>query len=133
MRVGVACCGSVACASVVWQGGPVPYDAGLAERLRQRLDGPGVREVAMFGGRSFMVRDQLAVCAASDGTLLLRCDPDEAETLVRRDGARAAEMRGRPMSRGWIRVDISALEDGATLQEWIDVAVAYAEQRANPI
>ena len=53
----------------------VPFDAELAERIRQRLDGSDVREVAMFGGRSFMVHDQLAVCAASDGTLLLRCAP----------------------------------------------------------
>lgn len=85
----------------------------------------------MFGGRSFMVHDQLAVCAASDGTLLLRCAPDEADVLVQREGARAAEMRGKPMSRGWLRVDIDTLDDDAALHGWIDVAVAHAEQRAN--
>lgn len=86
----------------------------------------------MFGGRSFMVHDQLAVCAASDGTLLLRCAPEEADDLVQRDGARAAEMRGKPMSRGWLRVDIDTLDDDAVLHEWIDVAVAHARRRANP-
>ncbi|MEP4650860.1 MAG: hypothetical protein ABJ314_11790, partial [Ilumatobacter sp.] len=64
----------------------VPFDANLAERIRQRLAGLDAREVAMFGGRSFMVHDQLAVCAASDGSLLLRCAPDEADRLVRRQG-----------------------------------------------
>jgi hypothetical protein len=64
----------------------VPFDAELAERIRQRLDGSDVREVAMFGGRSLMVPDQLAVCAASDGTLLLRCAPEDADILVQRAG-----------------------------------------------
>ena len=41
------------------------------------------------------------------------------------------------MSPGWLRVDIDALDaldaldDDAILHEWIDVAVAHAEQRAN--
>ncbi len=84
----------------------------------------------MFGGRSFMVHDQLAVCAASDGTLLLRSAPDDVDRLVQRDGARRAEMRGKPMSPGWLCVEIDALVDDAVLHEWIDLAVAHAGQRA---
>lgn len=109
----------------------MPFDAELAERIRQRLDGPEVREVAMFGGRSFMVHDQLAVSAASDGTLLLRCAPEEAEALIQRTGARPAEMRGKAMSPGWLRVELDTLEDDAALHAWIDVAVGHAQRRAN--
>ena len=63
--------------------------------------------------------------------------PVEADVLVQRDGVQAAEMRGKAMSPGWLRVDIDALDaldaldDDAILHEWIDVAVAHAEQRAN--
>lgn len=57
--------------------------------------------------------------------------PEEADILVQRAGARTAEMRGRAISRGWLRVDIDTLDDDAALYEWIDVAVAYAERRAN--
>ena len=84
----------------------------------------------MFGGRSFMVHDQLAVCAASDGTLLLRCAADDVDELVQQDGAHLAEMRGRPMSRGWLRVDVAAVADDVTLHEWIELALEHAAHRA---
>lgn len=85
----------------------------------------------MFGGRSFVVHEQLAVCAASDGTLLLRCAPEDFDQLVQQTGARRAEMRGKPMSRGWLRVDVAQLDDVVVLHDWIDVAVAHAESRAD--
>ena len=85
----------------------------------------------MFGGRSFMVHDQLAVAAASDGNLLLRCAPGQTGRLLGRDGAQRAEMGGKPMSPGWIRVDAAAVTDDAVLQEWIDIAVAEAERRSS--
>ena len=109
----------------------VPFDAELAERIRGCLDALEVREVAMFAGRSFMVHDQLTVAAASDGTLLLRCVPDQLDRLLRRDGAQPAEMRGKPMSPGWIRVDVDAVRDDTVLAQWIDDAVAYAERRVS--
>ena len=78
----------------------VPFDPELAERIRTCLATFDVREVDMFGGRSFMVHEQLSVAAASDGTLLLRCAGDQLDRLLQRDGARPAEMRGKPMSPG---------------------------------
>lgn len=109
----------------------VPFDPELAERIRNCLGAFEVREVAMFGGRSFMVHDQLAVAAASDGTLLLRCAPDQLDRLLQRDGARAAEMRGKPMSPGWIRIDADAVRDDKILEQWIDDAVAHAAWRSS--
>ena len=104
----------------------VPFDPELAERIRQCLDPRDVREVAMFGGRSFMVHDRLAVAASFDGSLLLRCAPEQVDELLQRDGARPAEMRGKPMSPGWIRIDLGAVRDDIELQEWVDIAVAFA-------
>jgi len=34
-------------------------------------------------------------------------------------------MRGKEMD-GWLRVDDTAVEDDATLREWVDVGVGYA-------
>jgi len=109
----------------------VPSDADLAKRIRACLHEFEVREVAMFGGRSFMIHDQLAVAAASDGDLLLRCNPDRVGQLLRRDGARVAEMRGRPMSAGWIRVAIDEVQDDAVLQQWVNEAVAHTKDRTS--
>ncbi|HRB02016.1 MAG TPA: TfoX/Sxy family protein [Ilumatobacteraceae bacterium] len=109
----------------------VPFDPELAARLRECLAPLDVREVAMFGGRSFMVHEQLCVAAASDGTMLVRCAPDELDRLLRREGARPAEMRGRPMSPGWIRIDLAAVDDDADLARWVNDAVAYAARRAS--
>ena len=109
----------------------VAHDPELAERIRTCLGSFEVREVAMFGGRSFMVHKQLAVAAASDGNLLLRCAPDQLDRLLQRCGARQAEMRGKPMSAGWIRVDADAVREDGVLQQWIDDAVAHAESRSS--
>ena len=109
----------------------VAFDSELAERIRGCLNSLEVREVAMFGGRSFMVHEQLAVAAASDGNLLLRCAPEQLDRLLKRNGAWSAEMRGRPMSPGWIRVDADAVHDDHVLKQWVDDAVAYAELRAS--
>ena len=40
-------------------------------------------------------------------------------------------MRGTPMSPGWIRIDVEAVRDDAVLAQWLDDAVAYAEQGAS--
>lgn len=108
----------------------VPFNAVLADRIREALDEYEVREVAMFGGRSFMVHETLAVAAASDGSLLVRCAPEELDALLPSEGARPAEMRGKPMSRGWIRIDVDAVQDDIALARWIDAAVGYAETRS---
>ena len=109
----------------------VPFDAELSARIRECLAPFDAREVAMFGGRSFMVHEQLCVAAASDGTMLVRCAPDELDRLLRREGARPAEMRGRPMSPGWIRIDVSVVHDDAVLAQWVNDAVAFAARRAS--
>lgn len=57
--------------------------------------------------------------------------PIELSGCFKRSGARQAEMRGKPMSAGWIRVDADAVREDGVLQQWIDVAVAHAESRSS--
>ncbi|MGC1207721.1 MAG: TfoX/Sxy family protein [Ornithinimicrobium sp.] len=98
------------------------YDQQLADRIRSALQGRSVREVKMFGGLSFMVDERLAVAANSDGHLMVRCDPDRVDELLARDGATWPQMRGKPMSRGWVVVQRDAVQSDGDLESWINEA-----------
>lgn len=103
------------------------YDEELADRIREALAArPSVREVKMFGGLSFMVNDSMAVCAMSDGALLVRADPGRADELLVINGAQPAEMgTGRAMGKGWIAVGSEAIATEEDLDFWIGVALEY--------
>lgn len=106
----------------------MPYDRALAARVRQALAGREVREVAMFGGLSFMMHDRLAVSADGAGNLLIRCDAARVEELIAA-GATWAQMRGRTMAAGWLRVDRELVREEPDLQFWVGAAVEYATGR----
>ena len=103
-------------------------DRVLEERVRETLGLRGVgaiREVSMFGGRSFMVNDRLTLGSQLSG-LLVRIDPARAEELRAAPGAEEAVMgNGRRMGTNWIRVDISALDTDEALDFWVDVALEF--------
>ncbi|MCW2832978.1 MAG: methyltransferase [Nocardioides sp.] len=104
----------------------MPYDEGLVERIRDELIGePHLTEQKMFGGLGFMVGAQMAVAAGSTGELIVRADPDLAESWVDGVAVRPMEMRGRPV-RGWVLVDLGAVVDDANLAEWVTRGVSYA-------
>lgn len=103
------------------------YDRALAERIRDALEREtGVSEVKMFGGLSFMVDGQLAVSANSRGNLMVRCEPDRVDELLRHKGAQWAEMRGKPMSKGWLEVDRTGTSSGIEFDAWIQEALNFA-------
>ena len=102
------------------------YDVVLVQRVRELVrDEPGLSEKKMFGGLAFLVGGNMAVSASSQGGLLLRIDPADAESLTSRPHARRFEMRGREMD-GWLRVDSEALGADDELSSWVDVGLAYA-------
>jgi TfoX/Sxy family transcriptional regulator of competence genes len=102
------------------------FDEDLANRIRE-LVGPehGVTEKRMFGGLAFMVNGNLAVSASGQGGLLLRVEPTETETLLRRPHAHPFVTRGREMN-GWLRVDADGVRTKRQLERWVTRAVAYA-------
>ncbi|TRY18144.1 TfoX/Sxy family protein [Tessaracoccus rhinocerotis] len=104
-----------------------PMQEALAIRIRDHLaDEPSVREVSMFGGRSFMVNEKLAVSALKDGGLLVRVAAEQHDELLRRPGARQAEMGpGREMGPGWIEVSPETVGDDEQLADWVAVARAH--------
>ncbi|MBA2417816.1 MAG: TfoX/Sxy family protein [Nocardioidaceae bacterium] len=102
------------------------YDETLADRIRKAVHGePGLTEKRMFGGLAFLVDGNLAVSASSKGGLMLRTDPDQAESLVNEPSVRRVEMRGREMA-GWLRIDAAALGTDDALRRWVSHGVATA-------
>lgn len=103
------------------------YDEVLAQRIRDVVHGePGLTEKRMFGGLAFLVHGNMAVSASSQGGLLLRIDPAEAESLTSHPHVRRFEMRGREMD-GWLRVDEESLESDNELRRWVDKGLTYAQ------
>ena len=107
-------------------------DEDVAARVRAALSAHRpVREVAMFGGLSFMVNDKMVVSVRGDGELLVRADPTRADQLLTAKGAGTAEMGpGRTMSKSWISVSADAVATDEDLDFWIGVALEYNKQKA---
>ena len=107
------------------------YDQELADRLRAALSTePGVREKAMFGGLAFLVDGAMAVAAASEGRLMVRCDPADADELTAAAGVERMVMRGRELD-GWLLVGPDALEDEAALHRWVAIGRDVARSKAS--
>lgn len=104
-----------------------PEQGALIERLRDVLTGePVMREVWMFGGRSFMVNEKMIVSALKDGGLLVRVAAGRHDELLRRPGAAQAEMgAGRDMGPGWIEVAAESIADDQQLSSWVEVALEH--------
>lgn len=102
------------------------YDEALAERIRQLTgDEPGLTEKRMFGGLAFLINGNMSVAASGQGGLMVRCAPQDTESLLQEPGAEHLVMRGRAME-GWLRVDAEAVSGEAELSGWVDRAVSYA-------
>jgi hypothetical protein len=56
---------------------------------------------------------------------LVRVDPEESDTLVKRTNARLMVMRGRKM-RGWLRVDSKDVRTKAQLAKRVERGAEYA-------
>ncbi|MDN5852163.1 MAG: TfoX/Sxy family protein [Actinomycetia bacterium] len=102
----------------------------LIERLRALLaEEPSVREVSMFGGRSFMVNDKMVASALKEGDILVRVDNARHEELLALRGAAQAEMgAGRSMGPGWISVSATSIAHDESLPFWLGVALDYNQK-----
>lgn len=101
------------------------YDEGLAERIRQELDGQeGIEEKQMFGGLSFLMNGNMAVGIIKED-MVVRCDPEAFDELVALPHARPMDFSGRPM-KGWIYVAPEGVAEDEDLRVWIGRGVDYA-------
>jgi TfoX/Sxy family transcriptional regulator of competence genes len=102
------------------------YDHELADRIRELVaDEQGVAEQRMFGGLAFLINGNMSVAASSEGGLLVRMEPEEADALIDDERVRPMVMRGREM-RGWLRVEATAVDAESLLEQWVARGVSYA-------
>ena len=102
------------------------YDEDLANRIRELIaEEPDLTEQRMFGGLAFLIGGHMSVAASGSGGLLVRCDPEDTEALLRKPHAAPFEMRGREMS-GWLRVDDEGVRTKRGLEPWVRRGVAFA-------
>ena len=82
-------------------------------------------EQRMFGGLAFLIGGHMAVAASGEGGLMVRCEPEQTDELLREPGARPMEMQGREIN-GWVRVDAGAVQGESELTTWVGRGAAYA-------
>jgi TfoX/Sxy family transcriptional regulator of competence genes len=114
------------------------YNEKLADRIREMisLTHKKVIEKPMFGGLCFMVNDKMCIGIIKD-EMMCRIDPDTQEVALSKIGCRIMDFTGRPM-KGYVFVDIDALNTKTKLKYWVDLALDYnkiakASKKKKPI
>lgn len=101
------------------------YDEKLADRVRELIaeEHKDVEEKKMFGGLCFMVDDKMCVGVEKD-RLMVRLDPAKYDEAMEREGAKPMDFT-RKVMKGFLFVDIDAVNTKKKLQYWIDLALEY--------
>lgn len=102
------------------------YSETLAETVRQELIDAGaedIREVKMYGGLAFMVRDKMCVCVSGmrDDMVMIRIGKERYQDALKKPGASEVIMKNRPV-RGYIDLDKVGQRD---LRAWIAEALEF--------
>jgi TfoX/Sxy family transcriptional regulator of competence genes len=101
------------------------YDPHFAARIREALAGKTIVEKKMFGGVGFMLNGNM-VCGIYRDDLMLHVAIGDTDKLLQRKGAKPFEMRGKAM-KGWLLIGPESIRTTPALQQWVNVALAYAE------
>jgi TfoX/Sxy family transcriptional regulator of competence genes len=101
------------------------YNEKLADRIREiiTLTHKRVEEKKMFGGLCFMVNEKMCVGVETE-RLMVRLDPARYDEMVEKEGCKPMDFTGRVM-KGFVFVDIAALNTKKKLEYWIGLALAY--------
>ena len=108
------------------------YDEGLAQRIRELLEGdPRIGEKHMFGGVAFLANGSMAIGIIRD-ELMVRVGREAHDAAVALPHARPMDFTGRPM-RGFVQVAPPGFEEDADLRAWLERGIACAaSQRETP-
>lgn len=101
------------------------YNEQLAARTRELIlqTHKISEEKAMFGGLCFMVNDKMCVGVEKE-RLMVRLDPERYEEAMEKEGAAPMDFTGKVM-KGYVFVDINALNTKKKLEYWIKLALEY--------
>jgi hypothetical protein len=102
----------------------MPYDKGLAQRVRETLEEePGFDEKKMFGGVCFLLFGNM-VCGIIRDDLIVRVGADKYEETMKLPHTRKFDLTGRPL-RGWVMVLSVALDSDEDLNDWVQQAISF--------
>jgi len=102
------------------------YNEILAQRVRDNLHpGSAVVEKKMFGGITFMVNGNMAVCVSGDD-LVVRAGLTRFEAALAMRGADLFQPTGKPMT-GWVKVTPDGLQTEESLKKWINMALELVQ------
>jgi len=101
------------------------YNEKLADRVREiiAVHHKKVTEKKMFGGLCFMVNDKMCVGVEKE-RLMVRLDPDKQDEVMEKEGSKPMDFTGKVM-KGFVFVDIEALNTKKKLEYWMDLALEY--------
>ena len=101
------------------------FNEKLANRVRELIAAThkNVEEKKMFGGLCFMVNDKMCVGVEQE-RLMVRLDPAKMEEAMEKDGTKPMDFTGKVM-KGYVFVDIDALNTKTKLSYWINLALEY--------
>ncbi|MBP9146013.1 MAG: TfoX/Sxy family protein [Thermoanaerobaculia bacterium] len=104
----------------------MPYDEGLAERIREVLhDRREIVEKRMFGGIAFLLQGHMVVGIVSDN-LMCRVGPDRYERALTRPFARPMDFTGKPL-KGFVFVAPGGFAEDGDLELWIGDCLRFVE------
>lgn len=106
----------------------MPYNEKLADRCREMisLTHKKVEEKRMFGGLCFMVNGKMCMGVESE-RLMLRIGPARYDEAMEKEGCRPMDFTGKVM-KGYVFVDVAALNNQKKLQYWIDMALEFNKE-----
>jgi len=101
------------------------YNEKLADRVREiiAVHHKKVTEKKMFGGLCFMVNDKMCVGVEQE-RLMVRLDPAKYDEVMEKEGCKPMDFTGKIM-KGYVFVDIQALNTNKKLGYWMDLALEY--------
>lgn len=101
------------------------YNEKLADRTRELIAAThkNAEEKKMFGGLCFMVNDKMCVGVEKE-RLMVRLNPDLMGEVMEKEGCNPMDFTGRIM-KGYVFVDIEALNTKKKLEYWIKLALDY--------
>ena len=106
-------------------GFPLPYDEGLAQRVREALqDHPSVSEKMMFGGLAFLISGNMCIGVVGD-QLMARVGPDRYQEALGESHVREMDFTGRPM-KGFVYISSEGLDSDEELEAWTQRGVDFA-------
>ena len=102
----------------------MPYDNGLAQRVREILEEePSFDEKKMFGGICFLIFGNM-ICGIIRDDLIVRVGATNYNAALKMPQTKKFDLTGKALT-GWVMVLSTALDSDEALNCWVQKAVTF--------